>query len=89
MKYILLICTLFISACSTTVPIRQDFPDAPTVLLEKCVNLHKASDTETDITNLLKVVINNYSLYYECAERQNGWIEWYAKQQQIFNGINK
>jgi hypothetical protein len=89
MKYILLASVLLLSACSTPVPVKQQFPVAPEVLLEKCPNLHKAADNETNITELLKVVVRNYGMYYECASKQEGWTDWYTKQKSIFEKVNK
>ena len=89
MKYILLASVLLLSACSTPVPVKQQFPVAPEVLLEKCPNLHKAADNETNITELLKVVVKNYGMYYECASKQEGWTDWYTKQKNIFEKVNK
>ena len=41
MKYVSLLLVLFLVACSTTVPVRQKFPDVPKALIEKCENLKK------------------------------------------------
>jgi len=89
MKHILLTSLIFLSACSTAVPVRQHFPIAPEILLEKCPDLYKVDDNETKITEMLKVVVKNYGLYYECAIKQEGWIDWYGKQKDIFEKVNK
>ena len=77
-----------LSACSVAVPVKQTFPDAPQVLLEKCPDLYKADETSQKITDLLSTVVKNYGLYYECAAKQEGWIEWHKKQKQIFDRVN-
>jgi hypothetical protein len=89
MKYIILSLLVFLSACATPVPVKQKFPIAPEVLLEKCPNLYKTADNETSITELLKVVVRNYGMYYECAAKQEGWSDWYTKQKSIFEKVNK
>ena len=90
MKYLLLTTALLLSACATTpVPVKQQFPVAPEVLLEKCPNLLKAEENTTSITDLLKVVVKNYGMYYECAAKQEGWTDWYTKQKEIFEKVNK
>jgi hypothetical protein len=88
---ILLICLpLLLAGCfTTTAPIKQKFPVAPEVLLEKCPQLHKAEENEKSIAELLKVVVKNYGLYYECAAKQDGWTEWYNVQKKIFDNVNK
>jgi hypothetical protein len=89
MKFLLLAGVILLSACSTPVPVKQQFPVAPEVLLEKCPNLNRLADNETSITELLKVVVKNYGMYYDCATKQEGWNEWYTKQKNIFEKVNK
>ncbi len=88
-KLVVLSSLLLLTACSTPVPVKQQFPVAPEVLLEKCPDLYKMADNETNITEMLKVVVRNYGLYYECAIKQEGWIDWYGKQKNIFEKVNK
>jgi hypothetical protein len=90
MRVLLLCLPLLLVGCfGTTVPVRQKFPVAPEILLEKCPNLLKAEENEKSITELLKVVVKNYGLYYECATKQDGWTEWYNVQKKIFEEANK
>lgn len=84
MKTIIILATiLLLSGCTTLVPIKQKFPDAPKSLLEKCPELNQAGENSTDITEFLKVIITNYQLYYECSNKQDGWIDWYNGQKRI------
>lgn len=80
-----LILVLLLSGCSTLVPVKQKFPEAPKPLLEKCPDLIQAGENSSDITEFLKVIIKNYQLYYECSNKHEGWIDWYNKQKKIFN----
>lgn len=89
MKYFILSLTFFLASCSTTVPVQQKFPDAPKELFEKCPTLNTIDPGKTAITDLLKTVVGNYALYYECAIKQEGWSNWYGEQKQIFNKANK
>ena len=89
MKYIILSLAVLLSACSTTVPITQKFPDAPKELLEQCQALQKADTSKTAITDLLKTVVENYGLYYQCSLKVEGWSEWYTEQKRIFDNSNK
>ena len=90
MKYLLFVIPFFLTGCFTTpVPVKQNFPVAPEVLLEKCPNLNKVADKETSITELIKVVVKNYGLYYECANKVDGWSTWYQNQKEIFEKANK
>lgn len=84
MKTIITLATiLLLSGCTTIVPVKQKFPDAPKTLLEKCPELNQAEENASDITEFLKVIIKNYQLYYECSNKQDGWIDWYNGQKRI------
>jgi hypothetical protein len=84
MKYILLL--LIVSGCSTTVPVTAKFPDVPERLLAKCPQLEKL-ENEAKLSDISKTITNNYTTYYECAVKDDAWIEWYQTQKQIFEGI--
>ena len=73
--------------CSTAVPIKPAFPEAPQVLKEKCENLKKIEGDRVAITEMLKVVIHNYTLYHECSTKVEGWQEWYNDQKKIYESI--
>ena len=84
MKYVVLSLALLLSACSTTVPVQQKFPVAPTILLERCPDLLQIDDGKNSLRDMLKVVIQNYALYYQCAEKTHGWQDWYQSQKRIY-----
>ena len=86
MKY--LVCFLFVlmTGCSTVVPVTSKFPDVPERLMVKCPQLEKVSETST-LSGVAKTVANNYTTYYECAVKNDAWIEWYQKQKQIFESV--
>ena len=85
MKKLVLVAALFLVGCSTTVPVKQEFPVAPAILLEKCPDLMTIDDGKNSLREMLKVVIQNYALYYQCAEKTHGWQEWYNEQRKIYD----
>lgn len=87
MKYLLLVVAILISGCSTTVPVSRKFPEIPQVLVEKCENLKKIEGDKVAITEMLKVVVHNYTLYYECSTKVEGWNDWYTEQKKIFDSV--
>lgn len=89
MKYLVVVAALLLSGCTTVVPVKQQFPVAPTILLERCPDLLQIDDGKNSLRDMLKVVIQNYALYYQCAEKTHGWQDWYTEQKRIFNGANK
>ena len=68
-------------------PVKTKFPEAPQVLKEKCESLKKIEGNQVAITEMLKVVIHNYTLYHECSTKVEGWQEWYETQKKIHENI--
>ena len=87
MKRLIAVCAFFaLTGCSTVVPVKANFPDVPERLMVKCPQLEKVSETPT-LSDVAKTVANNYTTYYECAVKNDAWIEWYQKQKQIFESV--
>ena len=84
MKLTPLILVLFLSGCSTPVPVSQKFPDVPKALVERCESLKKVEGDRVAITEMLKVVVTNYGMYYECAAKVDGWNDWYLEQKRVY-----
>ena len=86
MKYILAL-TILLAGCGTPVPVKQQFPVAPAVLLERCPDLLTIDDGKNSLRDMLKIVIQNYALYYQCAEKTHGWQDWYTQQKKIYENV--
>jgi biopolymer transport protein ExbB/TolQ len=60
MKYFVLSLAILLSACSTVVPVKQKFPEAPAKLMTKCPNLKTVEGAVnfliTEVKNLEKVL---------------------------------
>lgn len=90
MKNILLFCALvLVSGCTTPVPVKQKFPDAPKTLMAKCPELEQIQGDTIVLSEFLKVVTNNYTKYHECAAVLNAWQEWYTEQKAVSDELNK
>lgn len=87
MKWLLSIPIVLLTACSTVVPVKQKFPEAPEQTLKSCPPLETVPAGQTSITDLLKVVVTNYGTYYECSARHDGLVEWYHVQKKIFESV--
>lgn len=87
MKYLVLLAPLLLAGClSKPVPIKQVWPDVPKELLEACPDL-KLLDPKTDkLSDIVAVVSDNYSTYYDCKARVDDWIVWYNGQKKIYEG---
>jgi hypothetical protein len=82
-----LLLALLLTGCSTVVPVTAKFPEAPgNVAMTACPQLRKIAE-DARLSDISKTITMNYSTYYECAVKTDAWIEWYQKQQQIFNNV--
>jgi len=86
MRTLLLVSLISLSGCSTTVPVTVKFPEAPKELMSTCSDL-KQTETTTKLSDVLQVVTDNYSQYYECRVKLDSWIEWYKTQRKLFEEI--
>ena len=86
MKYIILSIMLFITGCSTPVPIKPKFPQAPAMLLEPCLELKKL-ENDAKLSDVAKTVTENYAFYHDCSLKNRAWGEWYKAQKKIFEGV--
>jgi hypothetical protein len=87
MKYLAVFLTVLLVGCSSPAPIKPNFPEAPQILKEKCESLKKIEGDKVAITEMLKVVIHNYTLYHECSTKVEGWQEWYDSQKKIYESV--
>jgi len=86
MRTLLLVSLIALSGCSTTVPVTVKFPEVSKDLLSTCPDL-KQTETTTKLSDVLQVVTDNYSQYYECRVKLDSWIEWYKTQRKLFEEI--
>ena len=78
--------SLLLVGCST-VPVTMKFPEAPgNIALTACPQLQKLQE-DAKLSDISKTVSVNYTTYYECAVKNDAWIEWYQKQKQIFENV--
>jgi hypothetical protein len=84
---IIIIPTLLLTGCSTTVPVKRAFPEVPALLLKECNPLKTIDKPEVKLSELMDTVSKNYGKYHECAAVADAWQEWYKEQQKIFNEV--
>lgn len=78
---------VMLSGCfGTTAPVKRNFPEVPKELMEACPDLKLIEPTEK-LSEVLKVVTDNYSQYHECRIKVDTWVEWYKTQKQIFDSV--
>lgn len=86
MKILLVFAVAILTGCSTTVPVKAKFPEAPATLLERCPPLEKLI-SEPKLSDVARIVSSNYTTYYECAMKHDAFVEWYHKQKHIFESV--
>ena len=77
---------MLLVGCGITTPVKRNFPEVPSELKEACPDLKQTAPTEK-ISEVLKVVTDNYSQYHECRIKVDEWNAWYTKQKQIFDSV--
>ena len=85
---LVLLLLILMSGCTTVVPVTVKFPDVPDRIKIKCPQL-KTLNEEAKLSDVAKTITENYTTYYECAVRNDAWIEWYETQKIIFEKLNK
>jgi hypothetical protein len=87
MKTILLTLTMFLTGCTTVVPVTQHWPEPPGLQsMQPCAELKKL-EPNAQLSDVAKTVAHNYTEYYTCLIKLEAWQEWYAKQEIIHKGL--
>lgn len=89
MKKLALLSVFLLTGCATPVPVTMKFPAVPAELKMACPDLDKVPEDTAQLSEMMKVVVNNYSKYHECRLKADAWIEWYDKQKQISDEVTK
>jgi len=87
MKLFAILSLVLLTGCSTTVPVTTKFPNAPKSLTKNCPPLYKIEAESVSIVDLHKTVVENYTLYHECAVKVEQWNDWHVKQKKIFESV--
>ncbi len=86
-KILILLVAVMLSGCLAT-PVKRTFPEVPEELKVACPDLKDVPEGTTKLSDVLPVVVDNYSQYHECRVKVDVWVEWYKKQKEIFDSVN-
>ena len=86
MKYTLLLLPLLLTGCFKSIPVKMNFPDAPSEMKVACPELKQVKEN-AEMSDVLEVVASNYGTYHECKNKVDAWIEWHKQQKQISDNI--
>lgn len=84
MKLAAVLFVLLLTGC--VAPAKREFPSIPPSLSKPCRDLVATPETNR-LSTVLEVVTDNYALYRECQIKSQTWLEWYAKQKEIFDSV--
>lgn len=83
----LLILSILLTGCSTSIPVKRTFPAVPADLLQQCPDLKSVPEGTTKLSEVLTVVTENYGQYKECQLKVDLWNDWYEKQKKLFDEV--
>lgn len=97
MKFIgIILLSLVLSSCAGMkdmftkyLPAKPKFPEPVKELTLPCPNLKTIEGDKVAITELLRAVVENYALYYDCSLKNEGWNKWYLEQKRIYENGGK
>lgn len=88
MRLLTLLLIPIISGCSTVAaPVKHSLPDMPVALIDKCPELKQLPEGEDRLSEFLKIVSQNYSMYHECSAKQELIVKWYTEQKIVHDTI--
>lgn len=85
---IALVAVIFLAGCTTAVPIKRTFPEAPPILMKKCSDLQTVPEGTSKLSDVLTNVTTNYSTFHECQIQLEAWQQWYGVQKKVFEEAN-
>lgn len=92
MKFSYLLIPLLLSGCLATPvapPQIPKFPPAAPALMEKCPELRVIEKDKVLLSELTKIITENYTTYHECKVKVEEWIKWYNEQKANFDRMSK
>ena len=85
-RLLALIPIVLLTGCLNT-PVRRHFPEVPEDLKTACPDLEQVDPNTTKLSDVVRVVTDNYAQYHECRVKVDSWIEWYKTQRAIFDSV--
>lgn len=80
--FTILLASSLLSGCGLFV--KPKFPDAEQSLMVQCKELSQLAGDQVTISQLMTSVVDNYTLYHQCANKVAGWQEWYERQKKNY-----
>lgn len=88
MKYLAILSLVLLTGCAVSVPVKTKFPIMPESLMVLCPQLEQTPE-DAKLSDISKIVVKNYTTYYDCAVKHDALVEWYKIQKTIFDKLDK
>jgi hypothetical protein len=85
-RLLALVPVVILTGCLNT-PVARHFPEVPEELKTACPSLEQVDPNTTKLSEVVRVVTDNYTQYHECRVKVDAWIEWYKTQRSIFEEV--
>lgn len=86
MRLLIIALILSLSGCSLLPRLtaaKPKFPDpytdGATGQIPQCSDLKQVPSGTTSMSEIFKLIVENYTLYYQCSNKVDGWSEWYGR----------
>jgi len=78
-----------LAGCGFSKPVLMmpEFPQPVKELTEKCPDLKQIEGDNVAITDMLKTIVQNYTMYHQCSYKVDGWNDWYVEQKKIYDDV--
>ena len=86
MKLLFLAPLIFVTGCISA-PVKHAFPRPPDLIVERCPQLNQLAEGEQRLSELMKVVTKNYTLYHDCAARHDLLVKWIKEQTDVHDSV--
>ena len=90
--FLTLLLTVSLSGCGLVPKLtsaKPPFPEPVKELTEPCPDLKQIEGNNIAITDLLKSVVENYTMYYKCSLKNEGWNQWYKEKKEIYDKVKQ
>lgn len=87
-KILIVVSAMLLAGCTTTVPVKRTFPEAPPALLEPPAPL-RTLEPNARLSRIVEASVENMGSYHVISEKYRAWQEWYNTQKRIFNEVNE
>lgn len=65
----------------------EPYTDSATGRMPVCAELKQVAPGATSMSEVFKLIVENYTLYYQCSNKVEGWTEWYESMKKEYEKV--